>query len=114
MMVETLCENRANLLRSAKSYHERSTQDLAGGRILLYAPADNLFDGAAQYASKGFFDVNNTPPWDTWMAFEDKYLVSWVPPLLVDLVDAGINVNPEQCIMWADEISQERFLKQSG
>jgi hypothetical protein len=32
------------------------------GRLLLYAPEDNLSDGAARYASNGFFDVDNVPP----------------------------------------------------
>jgi hypothetical protein len=59
MRVDVLRGRRADLLRRANKYPERSAEDLAGGRILLYAPEDNLCDGAAQYASKGFFDVDN-------------------------------------------------------
>jgi len=68
---------------------------------LLYAPDENLFDGAAKYSSKGFFDFNNVPPWDMWIRYLDNYLVSWVPPVLDELASAGIEVNPEQCIQWA-------------
>ncbi len=31
-------------------------------------------------------------------------LVSWIPPQLVPLVTAGINVNPELCIAWAEDL----------
>ncbi len=74
----------------------------AGGRLLFYVPSENLADGAAQYSSNGFFDVNNVPPWDIWVAFSERTLVSWVPTALVELAQKGIDVNPEGCIRWAD------------
>jgi len=46
--------------------------------------------------------VNNVPPWDTWVAFSEKMLVSWVPPALIDVAQMGIDVNPEECIGWAE------------
>ena len=33
----------------------------------MHAPDDNLADGAAALASRGFFDEDNAPPWDTWL-----------------------------------------------
>jgi hypothetical protein len=33
----------------------------------------------------------------------EEYLVSWVPPQLLELANAGVEVNPEQCILWAPE-----------
>ena len=80
----------------------KSDCDLRGGRLLLYAPDENLADGAAKYASCGFFDVDNTPPWDAWVAFSHGTLLSWVPPQLLTLVQSGIDVNPECCIRWMD------------
>ena len=71
------------------------------GRILLFVPSETLFDGAAQQSSNGFFDVNNVPPWDTWVDFVDRAIVCWVPTVLVDAVQMGIDVNPEECIRWA-------------
>jgi hypothetical protein len=86
---------------------------LRGGRLLVYFPDENLFDGAAELESRGFFDVDNAPPWDTWVGlFHGKWnafssssdhLISWVPPTFIDLVDRGIYVNPEQCICWLDD-----------
>ena len=100
-IVETLADKRAEQLRIEQRYPSTPLMDLGGGRLLLYAPDENLCDGAAQSSSKGFFDVDNIPPWDTWVCFVDRYLVSWVPPQLLDLANQGINANPEQCILWA-------------
>jgi hypothetical protein len=74
-----------------------SVTDLCGGRLLAYFPDDNLADGTAQAESEGFFDVDNIPPYDTWVwmvrnirtlnyadgakrEMEANYLVAWVPP----------------------------------
>ena len=83
------------------------------GQLLVYFPDGELADGAAEQESKGFFDVNNAPPWDTWVGFfrddvgQDssvaQYLIAWVPRLLVPLAQAGIDVNPERCIEWLDD-----------
>jgi hypothetical protein len=86
-----------------------SVDDLGNGRLLLYFPDANLADGAAELETSGFFDIENVPPWDTWIGlFRDEpadisfvdYLVSWVPAEFVDSVERGINVNPEECILW--------------
>jgi hypothetical protein len=84
---------------------------LAGGRLAIYFPDRDLSDGAAEAASRGFFDVHNAPPWDTWIALADEpardissrqYVVYWVPPVLIACANAGIEVNPEECIAWLD------------
>ena len=100
-IVEDIANRRAELLKAMGRYPEISQINLAQGRILLYSPDDNLSDGAATYPSKGFFNANNVPPWDTWVCYLDRYLVSWVPPIMEELASAGIEVNPEECIQWA-------------
>jgi hypothetical protein len=102
-VVESVANRRAEQLRLKQRYPSDIANDLQGGRLLLYSPDENLCDGAAQYSSKGFFDVDNIPPWDTWVCFFEQYLVSWVPPQLLELANIGIEVNPEQCILWAPE-----------
>lgn len=83
--------------------------DLRGGRLLVYFPDQELADGAAEVESRGFLDVNNAPPWDTWVAFiqhvgsGQSHLISWVPREFLALADAGIRVNPEECILWLDD-----------
>lgn len=92
------------------------TRDLGGGRLLIYFPNNDLACGAAEQETAGFFDVNNVPPWDTWVTyfqdqqqnidcFDNEYLIAWIPPEFVDLANDGINVNPEQCIMWLSDTS---------
>ena len=105
--VRWVADARQMSLRLAGQVHESS--DRGVGRLLAYLPDMDLADGAAELESKGFFDINNTPPWDTWIAlFRDpagdissaSLLVCWVPDSLVDLADRGIRVNPEECILW--------------
>ena len=114
-------ENRASAVNSVLGLRERylttrpasirTIDDLEGGRLLLYFPDEDLACGAAAAETHGFFDVNNTPPWDTWVGlFRDggfdvgaDYLVSWKP--LVAMVSRGIDVNPEGCRGWLSDSS---------
>jgi hypothetical protein len=104
-IVEQVMEVGSQILQHSERYSESRSSESHGGRLLLYAPEENLACGAAEYSSLGFFDVDNVPPWDTWMLMLGKYLVLWVPPQLIRLVQEGLDVNPEQCILWADDPS---------
>src|SRR5947208_1564281 len=77
------------------------TTDGTSEPIVGVTPSENLACGAAEASSNGFFDVNNVPPWDIWVDFSERTLVSWVPPGLLDVAQMGIYVNPEACIRWA-------------
>ena len=98
--VAEVVAKRSELLSKAFPEIEASAQ--TEGRLLLFVPCETLMDGAAKYSSNGFFDVNNVPPWDTWVSFSDRTLVSWVPPVLVETGQRGIDANPEACISWID------------
>ena len=116
-----VCLERSRRLRASGKRNLSPVTDLRGGRLLAYFPDDNLFDGAAETESQGFFDVDNIPPYDTWVwmvrnvrtfAYAEggrgemnaDYLVAWVPPNFVQLASAGIAVNPEACILWLDTL----------
>jgi hypothetical protein len=99
-VVESVAHARHNALRWPRPH---DATGLAGGRLLGYAPDDNLANGAAEASTAGFFDVNNIPPWDTWVGYVHEsercnYLVAWVPPELRAAASLGIEVNPEECI----------------
>jgi hypothetical protein len=96
--------------------------DLCGGRLLVCYHNSTLSDGAAQLESKGLFDEDDIPPVDTWVWIVDDvdeyrtsdgivwqsptdYLVAWIPPMLLELANAGIEVSPEQCICWLDTLT---------
>ena len=112
-IVTALARKRADLMRQERLIGDQLLQGLAGGRLLAYAPYENMCDGLAEAESRGFLDVDNAPAWDTWVCYiqdEDQpnphsgvcraFLISWVPPEFVGLVDDGITVNPEECINW--------------
>jgi hypothetical protein len=114
--VDTLLPARAGLLRGEGKLPTAPAYDLAGGRLLAYDPDANLFDGVCEQETGGFFDVDNIPPWDTWVLYLrerdssagwrhwDAYLVSWVPPQLVEVAQTGIDLNAEECILWLDQL----------
>jgi hypothetical protein len=117
-----LARDRASTVRSVARYRDieeaalpaiTGPESLLGGHLLVYFPDDDLCDGASEVASRGFFDVHNVPPWDTWVALADdgpqadisfrQYLIAWVPPYLLGMAQEGIAVNVEDCIAWLDE-----------
>ena len=84
--------------------------DLIHGRLMVFFPTMNLRDGYAELLSEGFFDGDNTPPWDTWIGyFDDRperaygYLLAYVPEPFLELANAGIEGNPEECIVWLSD-----------
>lgn len=91
--------------------------------MLIYFPDDDLADGAAEVESEGFFDINNAPPWDTWLAMvedvgrreRNPYLLAWVPGELIHVAQRGIDVNPEECILWLDncDVAMRRILREA-
>jgi hypothetical protein len=115
---------RSQRLSSSGKRNLPPVTNLCGGRLLAYFPNDNLFDGFAEVQSKGFFDVNNIPPHDTWVWMvrnsrihhladggswegEANYLVAWVPPDFIQLADIGVDANPEACVVWLETLEDE-------
>lgn len=86
-LVEELSEKRAALLRQRDAYQQSISSDLAGGRLPAYEPDDN--DGASQHQSKGYFDGSDAPPWDTWVCYVDRSLISSGPPKSLDAFKKG-------------------------
>jgi hypothetical protein len=66
----------------------------SNGRLLIYYPEETLQDGAAEFASHGFFDLEDAPPWDTWFLYAGGAILSWVPNSLIESAQAGIDANP--------------------
>jgi hypothetical protein len=104
-LVEKLAEKRASFLRDLNA-SPTEPSDLAGGRLLIYELEFSVHDGASEYMSKGYFDEQDAPPWDTWICYAGPQLISWVPPSLLGLVQAGISANPVDCIRFAEEVVQ--------
>jgi hypothetical protein len=102
-IVAELINKRSQLLQVERGeFSEEKVLSEAAGRLLTYIPSENVADCASRYASRGFFDAYDTPPWDTWVHYCDSTLVSWVPAVVQPLVQAGIDANPVLCVNWAD------------
>lgn len=124
-LVERLATRRAKLLEEQGITPLQLVPPLTGGRLLAFNADQTLSDGAANSASRGFFDDDNVPPWDTWIAymtddmvdsrprypFSSSSLLSWVPERLIEKATAGIEVNPEACICWATELDTAFLLQ---
>src|SRR5258708_4477914 len=129
-IVEQLALKRVALLQEQSIPLLPLAKPLIGGRLLAFTPDGTLSDGAANLATQGFFDDDNIPAWDTWIWYVtndrvsnlewwrgcDSYLLSWVSDSLVEVVAAGIDVNPEECLCWATDLDTAfiRQLKQAG
>ena len=81
------------------------------GRLMIYEPDINLAHGLEESETRGYVDIDNIPPWDTWVDYiyeaNANYLLAWVPGLFVALVTEGITVSPEKCIRWLDDTDFE-------
>jgi hypothetical protein len=131
-LVEQIAEARATLLKKRDIARFPFADLLNGGRLLAFTPDGTLQDGAANVGTDGFLDDDNLPPWDTWIWYAtndlvstperwsgtvtDSYLLSWIPDSLIKVVDLGIDVNPEECFLWATDLDTPfvRQLKQAG
>jgi hypothetical protein len=83
-----------------------SYNDLKGGKLLAYFPDENVCDGASEVASFGFLDVRDAPAWDTWIGLfknpSSDFILSYIPKSFIKFVQAGIDVNPVECILWLE------------
>ena len=107
--ISTINQTRAVLLRDANVVLIDQSQAQLNGKLLVYEPLENVEDGAAAAGSRGFFDIEDAPPWDSWFLYSKDRIFSWVPESLVQVVQDGINANPVDCIHWAKwtELSNE-------
>ena len=101
-IVNRVIDLRSSLIKSQLFGEHATPSSQLRGRLLLYIPSENVSDGASRFASNGFFDAYDCPPWDLWLRYSDRILISWVPEVLFPLAQAGIDANPIECIRWAD------------
>ena len=99
---------RSNAIENPMVPFKTWKPDLRGGRILVMAPSETLFDGIAEIETGGFFDVSNYPPPGLWFdQVRSNFglqndILSYVPASFVELVERGIACNAEECIRWLE------------
>ena len=101
-IVNGVIDLRSSLIKSHRFREHATPSSQLRGRLLLYFPGENVSDGASRFASNGFFDAYDCPPWDLWLRYSYRTLIIWVPEVLFPLAQAGIDANPVECIRWAD------------
>ena len=100
-IVNDVIARRTSLLRTPDQ-QDPVASSLPPGRLLFYFPSETVSDGASRYASCGFFDPCDCPPWEKWIQYAQGTFVSWVPEVLMPLAQQGIDNSPVECIKWAD------------
>ena len=95
-------QTRSELLKTAGIAVPDAVNLLTKSKLLLYEPSETVSDGAAEVASRGFYDLKDAPPWDTWFLYENDAVFCCVPEHAISAAQAGIDVNPVDCIHWAN------------
>lgn len=83
-----------------------------GGRILVYAPHMNTFDGLAEGETYGLFDSGDCPPWGLWIGFiqdekGEPYILSWIPDALIEEVNSAMEVIMLDTLRWLENIKHD-------
>ena len=97
-MVNRVIDLRSSLIKSQLLRDHVTPPGQFRGRLLIYVPRENVLDGASRHASNGFFDAYDCAPWDLWLQYSDRTLISWVPEMLFPIAQAGIDANPVECL----------------
>ena len=98
VLCEDVVERRRRLLADIPVTETR-------GAVVVCDILETVSCGASEAASKGFFDGDDRPAWDTWLGVVQDdggqpLLLAWVPPRDVECVNLAIAVNPVGCNYW--------------
>ena len=128
-IVNAVAGQRATLISNQDRNRMKPACDLAGGRLLICTSAtESIPDGHVSAASRGFYDEDDLPPWDTWLyyiqpdkeiivrSYQPEYLVSWVPKTWIELATIGVKEHFLDCMRWAEQtdIAFTRQLRDAG
>lgn len=92
-------------------------EHLSEGCFLIKRGFD-LWDKLAFGETGGFFDENDTPPWDCWVDYtigkrrlrghwtrdEITFLVSWIPGYACALANEGVKLSVTRDLYWLDAV----------
>jgi hypothetical protein len=129
-IVQAVVDERAHWIHTWHKNFDKFPAGLAGGRLLICSSAtESIPDGGVTELSKGFYDEDDMPPWDTWLCYlendvhshlghiyQRQYLVSWVPPQFIELANIGVEGHFLDCMHWATQADTPftRKLKTAG
>ena len=115
-MIKKVVDSRSRLL-SSRALSELDV-DLAGGRLLIHFLDESNHNNVTADITSYYLDHNDTPPWDTWVqAYIPEslvhqspdsipsvyaFLISWVPPEFLKIVDEATEYECVGMLMWAN------------
>jgi hypothetical protein len=124
-LVDSIAQKRAALLKQMGKYPNEAELSLHGGRLLVYFPDIDTYDGASCPESRGFIGCypppETAPLWGTWIQVLqqarigehiERYLISWIPHALIKLADNAVSVEALECIIWIEHPEFNSDLKQ--
>lgn len=74
-IVDGVIDLRSSLINSQLFWEHATPPSQLPGRLLIYIPDENVSDGASRFASNGFFDAYDCPPWDLWLRYSERTLL---------------------------------------
>ena len=117
-MINKVVNSRSQLLTPVTPLLTDGDIDLGGGRLLIHFLGESNHNGLTADISSHYLDNNDTPPWDTWVqAFIPEslahqspdavpsvfaFLISWVPPEFLNVVNEATESECVGMLMWAD------------
>ena len=106
--VEAVCQARRRELDRLGIPVVPVGPDHSGGRI-LFTTMDTDSCEASISSSKGFYDPDDLPGWDTWFWHRPTdrswgAIWCWIPGPLIGLATDGMDVIPTQCVEWAEPL----------
>jgi len=96
--------------RFQASLYRLESLPASSGKLLVFFPEISMHDVAAESASNGFFEIGNAPPWDTWVDYlkvdknGNQHLLAWIPPNYIETANRGIEVAPDENILWLENL----------
>lgn len=115
--IASVIANRADLVLASSRVTSLEPSDVASGRLLRHNLGETTCTAVPKILTDGFFDSYDIPAWDTWIAFVHDiefgsnssvdYLVSWIPPQLVEQVDEAVRTSFEENLLWLDKTNTQ-------
>jgi hypothetical protein len=113
-VVEPIVDQRAFWINNWRKNNLDLLVGMAGRLLICTSATESIPDGAVTELSKGFYDEDDMPPWDTWLcyleegsagegspSYRTQYLLSWVPAQFVELANIGVETHFMGCMRWA-------------
>jgi hypothetical protein len=124
-LVAALVQRRTRVLESVGATTAAAAL-VDRGRLLLSFYEYTDHDGATADLTRGYLDINDVPPWDTWVGDVpcvrsrppkmksihtvmggdnvDRILVSWVPEPFLAVIDAAMKTEAFGMMAWNDDL----------